>query len=148
MLSAGKRAEARAALTRLSPSARDDCEALLVERALARAEGDSGELAAVGGRLDALRQTLSGEWGPLGAVSVCVDPEGIGESLEVTVAPGPPTVIAYGFDGGRAGTASVAGEEGSFRVPMTGLAGRRTLWASFLIGGHDRSLHVAPKRAP
>jgi hypothetical protein len=147
MLSAGKHAEARAALMRLSLPARDGCEALLARRALARAAQDSGELAVVQERLAVLRQTVSGEWGSRGALSVCVDSEGNGETLEVSVGSGSPALIAYGFDGGRAGTISVAGEGGSFRVALTGLAGQRTLWASFLIGGGDRSLHASLKAA-
>ena len=145
MLAAGKLAEARTALTRLSLLGGDGCEALLARRAYARAAQNSGELAAVEERLAALRQTVSGEWGSRGALSICIDPEIGGGSLLVSVGPGSPALIAYGFDGGRAGTASIGGDGGSLGVSLVGLTGQRTLWTSLLIGGRDRSIQASLK---
>jgi hypothetical protein len=145
-LAAGKPAEARAALAGLSLSARDGCEATLLRRDLARAMQDAVELAAAEARLAELEQRVSEKQNSGGAIEVCVDPARASTgALEVAVGPGSPALIAFGFDGGRAGAASFPADGGSFRLALSGLAGRHRLWTSFLLGDRDRSLHACLK---
>jgi hypothetical protein len=143
-LAKGRIKEARAALESLSPGAREECEALLVRRQLARAHEDKKELAAVEARLELLRRPSSEDWTSRGAVSLCVDPESSsGKLLEVRVGEGAAAIFSYGWDGGRLATLSVPGEASVFRVSLAGLSGRHSLWVSFLVGGQARTLRAS-----
>lgn len=143
-LSAGKIVEARATLARLSLAARDQCEALLLRRALARALGDGEELATAERRLAALREVSPEDWAPRGTLSICIDPEwSAGRRLDVTIGPGSPVILAYGWDGGRLQTLYFPSGGSVFSVALAGLSGRHDLWASFLVGSGGRSLHAS-----
>jgi hypothetical protein len=145
----GRLAEGRAALARLSFSAREGCDALLLRRQLARALRDRAEAAAVEERLAPLRDPSPEDWASRGTLTLCVDPEwGAGRAFEVIAGPGAPAILAYGWDGGRAGTASLPEQRIAFRVPLPALSGQRSLWASFLAGGGSRSLHASFKATP
>lgn len=141
----GRPGEARAALARLSPGAGDGCEALLLQRGVARALGQGEALGVIDRRLGLLQQIPPEEdWSALGSLSLCVDPEwGAGRSLEVAVGPGSPAIAAFGWDDARQAALSLPADRTSFRVSFSGLSGRRRFWVSFLVGGEGRSLHAA-----
>jgi hypothetical protein len=133
----GEPAQARAALERLPPAAMDDCEVLLARREVAQVLADGREVesvrqklesAAPGGRRDS--------WSPGGTLLLCLDPLRVrGHVLEVSTQTASPAVVAYGWDGGRAGISSIPKGEGVLRIPVAGLSGRRSLSIRALAGG-------------
>lgn len=142
----GHAREARSALDLLSLATRDGCDALLARRDVARALGDSTELASVGQRLSSLRS--SGRWqdaSPEGArLPICVDPEQPGSpSLDLRLASQGPAVIRYGWGAGREGPVFVAGER-VVSVPVGGLAGARDLTVQSLSGASVRATASLP----
>jgi hypothetical protein len=131
----GNPAQARAALERLAPTALEDCDALLVRRELARILGDGGEVESVGLKLmstAALRES----WSAGGTLSICLDPTRTpGRVLAVSLQSEAPAVVSYGWDGGRSGIVLVSKGEDVLRIPLGGMAGRRSLWIKALAGG-------------
>jgi hypothetical protein len=131
----GKPAQARAALERLAPTALEDCEVLLVRRELARTLADGRELESVAQKLmstAAMRES----WSAGGTLSLCLDPTRTqGRALAVAVQSEAPAVVSYGWDGGRSGIALVSKGEDILRIPLGGIAGRRSLWIKALAGG-------------
>ena len=143
-LDAGRFAEARAALARLSPASRNRCDALLLGRALARATHDLSAEAAAEELLAEQRSIPREDWASRGLLPLCFDPESsAGNVLEITVGSGSPAIASYGWEGGRVGTVFLSPGAASFQVPLLGISGKRSLWASFLVGGEGRSLKAA-----
>jgi hypothetical protein len=143
----GRLEGARDAAAKLSPAAREECEALLVRRDIARRLAKADELGAIEKMLGPLCLPPPGDWSSRGAVSLCLDPESAaGDSVRVRVGSGAATLLSYGWDGGRLLTASLPSRSVDFRVPLAGRAGRHTLWASF--SGPVRSLEASSEPAP
>ena len=131
----GKPAQARAALERLAPTAREDCETLLVRRELARMLGDGRELESVGQKLMSTG-AMRDSWSAVGTLSTCLDPaRAQGRVLAVAVQSEAPAVVSYGWDGGRSGIVLVSKGEDILRIPLRGIGGRRSLWIKALAGG-------------
>jgi hypothetical protein len=131
----GKPAQARAALERFAPTALEDCEVLLVRRELARMLADGRELESVGQKLMSTAATRE-SWSAGGTLSICLDPTRTqGRVLAVAVQSEAPAVVSYGWDGGRSGIVLVSKGEGILRIPLGGIAGRRSLWIKALAGG-------------
>ncbi len=147
-LKEGRAREARGALDLVPLAARDDCEALIARRDVARALHDAAELANIAPRLDSLKGApKSADVAPGGAtISVCVDPElAAGRSLAITLTPQSPAIVAYGWGGGRAGTVFLQNER-AVSLPLTGLSGRRDVTMRALAGGDSRASVAVPGR--
>jgi len=131
----GNPAQARAALERLAPTAREDCETLLVRRELARTLADGRELESVGQKLMSTAG-LRESWSAGGTLSICLDPARTqGRVLAVALQSEGPAVVSYGWEGGRSGIVLVSKGEDVLRIPLGGMAGRRSLWVKALAGG-------------
>lgn len=132
--------EARGALDRFSLAARNDCDALLARRDVARALGDSAELAIVDQRLAASRASAR-RLDPLpGGVSltICVDPEQAGNpNLDLRLASQGPAIVRYGWGSSRAGTMFLQ-DEGVVTLPLAGLSGARSLTVQSVAGAAVR----------
>jgi hypothetical protein len=142
----GRAREARRALDLLSMATRDGCEALLARRDVARALGDTAELAAVGQRLSSLRGSVRAQdASPEGArLSICIDPEQPGSpSLDLRLTSQGPAVIRYGWGAGREEPVFLAGER-VVSVPLGGLAGARDLTVQSLSGASVRATASFP----
>ena len=136
LLKQGHSREARGALDRLALAARDDCDALLARRDVARALGDQVELSMVGQRLAALRSSPRRQDSLLGGVtlSICVDPEQVGSpDLDLKLASKGPAIVRYGWGVGREGMIFVQ-NEGVVSVPLAGLSGWRDLTVQSVAG--------------
>ncbi len=148
-LAAGRISEASAAMAKLSFGAREACEGLLARRDIARALRDGAAAAAIEEKISTMREPPLEDLAARGSLPICIDPEwSRGRLLQLASPPGPPALVAWGWDGGRAGTISLAGGWSSVDVPLDGLSGRRTLWASFLAGGAGRSLQAFLRESP
>ncbi|MFY9551508.1 MAG: hypothetical protein WAU32_10185 [Thermoanaerobaculia bacterium] len=146
-LKQGHAREARGALDRFSLADRDDCDALLARRDVARALGDLAEQAIVGQRLAPLRSSPHRQDpAPGGArLSICVDPEQAG-SFDVRLIPQGPALVRYGWGAGRDGTLYLKNER-VVSVPLAGLAGSRDLIFESVAGAAIRaSASFAAKR--
>ncbi len=135
-LKAGRLQEAEAALKRIAPSARGECEVLLARRDVAHARGDGAEeQAAAAGLREARRGTIAKEdWSANGTLSLCVDPvQDAGAVLGVGLKTGGPSLVGYGWDGGRLGSVLIDGT-GRIEVPLAGLSGRRSFSIQPLFG--------------
>lgn len=75
-------------------------------------------------------------------MSICIDPEQQGPRLEIRVGQGSPSILAYGWGPARVATDALSGDSTVLPVPLTGREGGNTLWATFLAGGHGRSIQV------
>jgi hypothetical protein len=135
-LVAGDVSEASLAVQELLPQARAECEALLVRREVARAREDRTELDAVGRSLSAASpERVSVEaWSRSGSLPLCIDPERPDRRrLRVRLESPAPSLVAYGWDGGRSGTLLVD-RSAELDVPLDGLSGRRFFQLTPLAG--------------
>lgn len=147
-LKQGRAREARGALDLVPFAAREDCDALLARRDVARALKDSGELGIVGQRLDVLKNAArSVDTAAEGAtLSVCLDPEQAGQPVSLKVSAAGPSIVQYGWGRGRAGTLFLQGDR-VVGVPVAGLSGRRDLTVRTVAGSPVRaSILPAPAR--
>ncbi len=147
-LKRGRAREARAALERVSPDAREECEVLLTRREVARALRDGAELENVNQRVESLRIGSHSAEAALpslqATLSFCLDAEwakGRVLTLEIEVAA--PAVLVYGWDGGRSGTLSALEDSSILRVPLRGLSGWRSFSVRASAGGPVRELRAA-----
>ena len=137
--SRGSYLEARLALERLAPEAREECDAALERREIARAMKDKDELDAVR-RSIVLRapSDLQPWWSNGTALSLCLDPEqAAGGWLDIELVADAPAFAAFGWDGGRLGSLVVE-KTGAVSIPLSGLVGRRIFWVRTLAGGPVR----------
>lgn len=143
----GETTEAFTALARLSASAGQGCDALLVRRDLLRALRSSEGLPQIEQKIEALGQVSSEDWSTRHTLEVCVDPEvGRGAAIEFEAGPGAPALLAWGWNGGRTATVALSDREESFRVPLSGRRGQCRLWVAFLAGGEGRSLKTSLRK--
>jgi hypothetical protein len=136
LLKQGHSREARGALDRLALAARDDCDALLARRNVARALGDQVELSTVGQRLAALRSSPRGQDSSLGSITlaICVDPEQAGNpNLDLKLVSKGPTIARYGWGVSREGTIFIQ-NEGVVSLPLAGLSGWRNVTVQSVAG--------------
>jgi hypothetical protein len=146
-LKRGRSKEARSALERVAPGAEEECDVLQTRRDVARAMGDGAELEAVNQRLESLKMGSQSadvvpEF-PEVSLSFCIDPAWAkGQVLMVEIEVAAPAVLFYGWDGGRSGTLSASGSSSILRVPLVGLAGRRTFSVRASAGGPVGQLHA------
>lgn len=148
LLKQGHAREARGALDRFALAARDDCDALLARRAVARALGDPVELALVGQRLAALRSPRRQDPSPGGVtLSICVDLEQAGNpNLDLKLASQGPAIVRYGWGSGRAGTMLLQ-DERVVSLPLAGLSGGRNLTVQ-AVAGAAVGASAAPAGSP
>jgi hypothetical protein len=142
-LKAGRMEAAREALAHISPAAQRECDVLLARKALAR-DGGKSKLQAIEDQLAAaIRVEFSAsDFSDAGSLPVCLDPEAGFESIFVRRAPAAPALgveprpvfVAFGFDGGRSGTALIE-KETEIKVPVEGRGGRRFLEIRRVLGG-------------
>ena len=135
-LKAGRPGAAEAALKRIAPSARGECDVLLARRHVARARGDvTEEQSAAAGLRAARRGTIAkDDWSASGTLSLCIDPEEDADSaLDLQLATREPALVGYGWDAGRLRTVLVDGK-GRIEVPLAGLSGRRAFSLQPLFG--------------
>jgi hypothetical protein len=141
-LSQGKPALARAALSRVAPGTREECEVLIARRDVGRALDDPRETQSAQEALERLRNAFDPQqaWSSKGTLSVCIDPERASAGvLTVDFVAEKPAIIGYGWDGGRLGTLFVR-DGGTLSVPFQGLSGRRTFSIETILGGR---VHVS-----
>lgn len=128
--------EARRALEKLAPAARDECDALLVRRRVAQALGSAVEVDAINHMLSLLQGDSfpPDAWSADGTLSLCLDPEETrGLALSVRLTATRPALVRYGWDGGRLGSLLVR-DNAILAVPLAGLAGRRAFSVSVIVG--------------
>jgi hypothetical protein len=147
-LKAGRLEEAAAALKRIAPAARGECEVLLARREVGRARHDGAEeQAAAAGLREAKRGPIApGDWSASGTLSLCVDPEeDEGAVLLVELVAKKPALVGYGWDGGRSGSVLVDGN-GRIEVLLSGLSGRRSFSIQPLFGPRPEPVATAFSR--
>ena len=139
-LSQGKPGLARSALALVAPGTREECEVLIARRQVARALDDQREVQNIQDTLERMRSAFDPQqaWSAKGALSVCIDPErAAARFLTVELVAEKPSVISYGWDGGRLGTLFVR-DAGTLPIPFQGLSGRRTFAIETVFGGRVR----------
>lgn len=146
-LAAGSPAEAEGALAKVSRFDREQCEVLLVRRAVARAQQRGLDLAALSALWPAAFPKVLdvAAWPAKGAGSlpVCVDPEWGDEArLVLTVRADEPTLAWWGWDGGREDVAVVREGETELWFPLAGLHGLRTFSLGPVVGAGVRPLRA------
>jgi len=148
-LKQGRAREGRGALDLVPFGAREDCDGLLARRDVARGLKDSGELAVVSQRLDAIcgaaRSIDSAAEG--GTMSVCVDPERLaGQPVSLRLSSAAPAIVQYGWGRGTSGTLLLQGDR-VVGLPSQGLSGRRDLNVRTVAGSPVRAtVLLAPAR--
>jgi hypothetical protein len=148
--SEGRLDAARAALGRIGPAARDECDALLAARQIERRGADRLAVEAAELRVEAFeRDVIPPEaWSPQGTLTVCVDPDVAARRvLRVEVSVRTPALIEFGADGGRRGTALRDGA-GIVELPLAGLSGRSVLFLRDIAGGPSKVERAAIVAAP
>ena len=129
---------ARAALESIPPgTGEEDCDVLLIRRGIAEALSNAVALTEVQRRLSPLTAgPIPREaWTSSGTLPLCVDPANrSGKVLRLTVRVEKPALIAYGWDGGRAGAVMLSGTR-TIRVPLANIEGRRMFTLTPLMGG-------------
>jgi thioredoxin-like negative regulator of GroEL len=141
LLKQGRARDARGALDLVPFGAREDCDGLLARRDVARALKDTGELAVVAQRLDAVRNATRSIDAPseAGTISACLDPEqNGGQPVSLRLSSAGPSLVQYGWGRGRSGTALIQGDR-VFSVPTEGLSGRRDLTVRSIAGSPVRA---------
>ena len=142
-LEAGRADGAHEALGRIAASARGECDVLLARRDVARREGDAKTLAEIEPEIrKAAPRTL--DPAPLveGTLPLCVDPATDSKLwLAVGLSSPQPAYVAYGFDGGRVGSALVSGDA-VLRVPLEDRAGRCSFFLRTLAGSPPKARQV------
>lgn len=129
-LSDGRPAWATDALSKVAPSARLECEVLLVRRDAARRQNALAELEHVERSLPGMlvAEIPRQAWTDRLSTSLCLDPEAYeGGELVVRLEAPSPALVSYGWDSGRLATASVPAGRSELRIGLTGLWGRRAL---------------------
>lgn len=115
--------KARAAIEKVPTGSRDECNVLLVRRELEKGEGEADTI---------LRELTpdtipAGMWSRTGALSICVDPaRHKGASLVVSLSSGTSSLVSFGWDGGRIGSAIVEGPA-DLTIDLSGIHGRHPL---------------------
>lgn len=135
-LSRGDVSAARRALERLSPDARENCDALLVRRDFANRAGDAAGSAEIERRLSEQRSdpALRERWRSTGRLAMCIDESAAtGRSLVLPL-DAEKAIVAYGWDGTRTGTILLSGPR-VLVLPLEGRDGARELWITGLAGG-------------
>ena len=142
--------EAGAVLQRIVLSGQPGCDALLARRDLARANGDSAAANAADRGLTPLqRETFPPQdWTGRRTLPLCVDPDrSRGLALKIELLGETPSVLKYGWDGGRAGTLFLRGS-GSLWVPLAGLSGRHGFSVEVQAGNPPRLSATLVRRVP
>jgi hypothetical protein len=148
-LAGGRHQAAREALERIAPSARGECEALLVRREIAEAEGDEAEAAQADQRLAELRMPGPGvaPSSSLTSLSLCVDPRAdSGQVLRLELVAPAPALIGWEVNGGRRGSVVVSGSA-LLDVPFDGLQGRVVVSVTSLAGPRPVLISASRKAA-
>jgi len=138
-LGRGNAGEARKALERFAEG-QEECDLLLARREIARALQEKPLLEAAQEDLNQKWRLFDPQnaWSAMGTLSVCVDPERVGnQTLSVSFASESPAIVSYGADGGRSGTL-VVGKSAAASIPLRGFSGLRTFEIQTVIGGPAR----------
>jgi hypothetical protein len=117
------------AIGRISPSARRECDVLIVRRQAGEALEPPGIAVT-----DDSGRILDEAWATNGMLGLCVDPMTAADrTLLVELETGGPALLEWGLDGGRRDTLPI---DGILRVelPLSGLTGRHVFYAKVLWG--------------
>ncbi|HYM62416.1 MAG TPA: hypothetical protein VEZ11_16150 [Thermoanaerobaculia bacterium] len=127
---------ASAALDSIASAARGECDALLARRQVERQSGSRPpaddamkQIAAAPGVVPAER------WSRSGTLSLCVDPDSQLRELVTTVDADAPTLIMWGWNDGREGSAFLRAGRTFLRVPLSGISGRNAFFIRTIAGG-------------
>jgi hypothetical protein len=132
-LASGDAGGARAVLKGLSASAAEGCDALILRRDVALALGDAEEAAAVTRRLAGTFQDVfpAEAWSAGGLMSLCLDQKATGKSqIRIALQTDGPSIVAFGWNGGRQGSVFVPGGSSSLVLRVPELSGRQTLFVA------------------
>ncbi|MEO8218983.1 MAG: hypothetical protein ABI718_18055 [Acidobacteriota bacterium] len=130
-LKRGDTQSANAAVGKIAPSARDECETALVRRAIAAARNRPSDVDSA----LFLQQYPADFWSDTG-VPICVDPQAGYRSLAVEVSVrAEPALLSLGFDGGRSATVLLPTGNSRVRVPLDARRGRHFFSFKTLAGG-------------
>lgn len=145
----GRPGQARAALERVSSTALDECDVLLVRRDVARVLADARELESVVRKLESAGPAGGRySWSAGRTLSLCIDPARAKSGfLAIATQSESPAIVTFGWDGGRSGVLAVPAGESALRVPLAGVTGRRTLSIRALAGGPVRPGRVTVEHA-
>jgi hypothetical protein len=128
----GDPAGAAAAIDRISPSARDECDVALARRAVAEAMGEDLDLPP-----ELIPRTYPAEYWSRAGVPLCIDGENGFRNLVVSLnVPEKPALVSFGFDGGRSTTTLVPRGQVRVSVPLAGRSGRH-FFSYRLIAGQE-----------
>ncbi|MGK2857090.1 MAG: hypothetical protein ACSLFQ_07780 [Thermoanaerobaculia bacterium] len=125
-LARGDAERARRVLEDLAPTARDECEVLLVMRDAAESDQARDALSR---RIAALTppRIPAASWSRTGSLSLCLDARSRpNRMLHIALDAKQPALASWGWDGGRVASVVVSGPT-SLEVPLDGLSGRRAL---------------------
>ena len=128
-IAARRLGEAGAALERIAPATRRNCDVLLALRDLAGARRDDAERIARDAEIASTQTASIQDWTSQSPRSVCVDPNRFGSSVTIDVRAPVPSLVTYGWVGGQLGRAMVDGD-GSIRFPRGNVQGRRAVFLS------------------
>jgi len=132
-LASGDAGGARAILKGLSASAAEGCDALLLRRDVALSLGDAEEATAVTRRLaGTLHDVIPAEaWSAGGLMSLCLDQKATGKGqIRIALQTDGPSIVAFGWNGGRQGSVFVPGGSSSLVLPVPEVSGRQTLFVA------------------
>jgi hypothetical protein len=125
----GSAEDARAALEGLAPAARNECDALIVRRKIARLGGENENPTVA-------HETTVPPWSSSGVLSLCIDPEEADlQQLTATIESPAPALVSWGWNDGRQGAAYIAAGRSTLRVPLAGHSGRSNFFIRALAGG-------------
>lgn len=127
----GARDEAAAALARIAPGARGECDAALVAAQLAKQQ-PAPLPAAVTGPDGAI---VAEAWSANGMLALCVDPRALSKrSLVVDVKADKDGLVEWGWNDARSATVAARGEGATIRVPLAGMEGRAVFFVRPALG--------------
>ena len=149
----GLAAEAWLVLEGIAPADQESCNVLLARRDVARALGNRVELGAVTRSLDLQKVEVQSQpsWSAQGSLSLCLDPEQTtGQRLSIELDSPAAALVVWGWDGYLIGRVTVPPGRSSLAVPLTGVAGRRTLTVRPLVGAavHTGGVSLDKEREP
>lgn len=122
--------DAEGALEALAPGARDECDARIVRRKLAKLTGETTNVS-----VPEATQYPANAWSATGVLTICVDPEAAEmQQLSTSVDARAPALVAWGWNDGRHGSFYVAPGRTTLRVPLAGRGGRQAFFVRTLAG--------------
>jgi hypothetical protein len=139
-LRGGRPAAAKDALDRLSASARESCEVVVLRQALAGAGGSEEEARSVAASLKWLdRSAIPPEaWSAEGSTSLCIARTDPAARMTVELSAAQPAILRYGWNGGWWGRVVAGAGPQSFTTPLPPGTGRQRFTVEAEFGGPIR----------